>query len=113
MNTKHTPGPWRQKILDRNYRDICTPEGDTVAIVERYMDSEGNERKWANANARLIAAAPALLEALTKLTNIVECLAVNDAQVKMFDWDNVVSEARASLSAAKPSSLKGESSDGR
>ena len=52
---KHTPAPWKQKILDKNYRDICTPEGDTIAIVKRYIDTNNNERELAKANARLIA----------------------------------------------------------
>lgn len=62
-NTKHTPAPWEAATEDGKLGVIgATSKGKFIAIVgitgEQGMDAE---RK---ANARLIAAAPELLEAL-------------------------------------------------
>lgn len=62
MNAKHTPGPWRvgklvpAMIFDSHY-------GDTVATVATFAAPES----VIAANARLVAAAPELLEALKVL----------------------------------------------
>lgn len=51
MNTKHTPGPWTVTV-----NGINSPDGHIV-----FFDVSGGPHE---ADARLIAAAPALLEAL-------------------------------------------------
>jgi hypothetical protein len=56
MNTKHTPGPWSY-YPDEN-RIVAFTEY-TIANLERSMKPESDE-----ANSKLIAAAPELLEAL-------------------------------------------------
>jgi len=66
VNT-HTPGPWI--VRDHPTQDIYIgPTNDggapSVAIVPRRISRTPGEH---NANARLIAAAPELLEALTRL----------------------------------------------
>ena len=55
IESKHTPGPW---IVDTDHiiQDGGTSDENTIAIV-------GDQEEW-KANARLIAAAPDLLEAL-------------------------------------------------
>jgi len=54
---KHTPGPWETSSNASGELDICCPDaGDMIA------DLSGCDN--ADANARLIAAAPELLEAL-------------------------------------------------
>lgn len=55
MNTKHTPGPWTVTT-----NGINTPDGHIV-----YFDVSGGLHKT---DARLIAAAPDLLEALQMLS---------------------------------------------
>lgn len=67
-NTKYTPGPWR-RIVFRNKREgfkIVAGErqcAEQVAeVTEIYMDKSRR-----NANAKLIAAAPELLEACEQL----------------------------------------------
>lgn len=55
---KHTPGPWR--ISSGCDRWVVQEKGGCIACVEQ-------DRKFGEANARLIAAAPELLEALTSL----------------------------------------------
>ena len=70
MNTKHTPGEWRAsamemdpgawRLLNRGKIDIVRRGQDVIAAVWCGDDKDGEEA----ANARLIAAAPELLEAL-------------------------------------------------
>jgi len=69
--TKHTPGPWN---VDPSYPgDVCAGTGHDVAVTcykgMKPIDLDGTEatigpqsREEAEANARLIAAAPDLLE---------------------------------------------------
>jgi hypothetical protein len=59
--TKHTDGPWTvERRLDEGYR-VCVAGnmGEPIADVDEWYDAEQTE-----ANARLLAAAPELLEAL-------------------------------------------------
>lgn len=70
-NQKHTPGPWtvekftRENDWDR-MRARVTDGQDTIAQL---FDSAFEDRN--HANARLIAAAPELLEALEQILEIV------------------------------------------
>lgn len=69
-NAKHTPGPWRVF----NGTDVFPDDGDREAtrhIADCDMPGNigGDEQR---ANARLISAAPDLLEALTALVDIDE-----------------------------------------
>jgi len=61
MNTKHTPGPWKIQNGKGEYEKVVTAENYIICRV--YADSK-DPGKWDYANARLIAAAPELLEAL-------------------------------------------------
>ena len=66
MQTKHTPGLWTAEAKDLggevpSWRVYNDPEGQEVARVHRWNGKEDE------ANARLIAAAPDLLDALTDL----------------------------------------------
>ena len=61
MQTKHTPGPWHIGV--RTYhagRDVYGPKGEPVAVADDAITATPE----AEANARLIAAAPELLAAL-------------------------------------------------
>lgn len=71
MNTKHTPGPW---MVVRDLRQY-TPDNGELDLVGYNIESESGDEvigcegieAWkdnAEANARLIAAAPKLLKAL-------------------------------------------------
>jgi len=74
MNAKHTPGPWRIQDLQPAIRaGNCKagPDGtrfrvygDTTLWLDVVADSDGFVFGENEANARLIAAAPELLEAL-------------------------------------------------
>jgi hypothetical protein len=67
--TQHTPGPWREynakgsRIL--NNWSVCNRDGTRIANIEQ-MPGQSSEEE--HANARLIAAAPELLEALREMT---------------------------------------------
>jgi hypothetical protein len=71
MNTKHTPGPWNSASLnqDSDHMEVFAgiSDGDQVAVVKGYGLATGKHYE-AIANARLIAAAPELLEALQMLS---------------------------------------------
>ena len=67
MTTKHTPGPWRVKHKAKlGWAGVLTQEGDIIAdIVVDGQDFRDPEQ--ALDDARLIAAAPDLLEACERL----------------------------------------------
>ena len=60
---QHTPGPWRT-TRSRNNHIVTTDDGSTARTIARVVlnDEVGGEMP-VSANARLIAAAPELLEA--------------------------------------------------
>ena len=69
---KGTPGPW-----ERDVRDIYPAESDyEIAIVYDGKDTSilNLDKEVAEANARLIAAAPELLEALRKTNELLKDL---------------------------------------
>lgn len=64
MSTKHTPGPWMVlPSVQPGQFCILTEHGPRIDVACTY----GFERTPREANARLIAAAPELLEALQRL----------------------------------------------
>jgi hypothetical protein len=61
MQTKHTPGPWHIGVRTFHAgRDVYGPKGEPVAVADDAITATPE----AEANARLIAAAPNLLAAL-------------------------------------------------
>ena len=68
----HTPGPWSQG--DRlHYEDVTGPQGDLGRpLIARAIYSNGNDPDEQKANARLIAAAPELLDACQRLIKMMD-----------------------------------------
>lgn len=62
--TKHTPGPWVLQPHETDFRREITAEGRRVALATK--------RDERDANARLIVAAPELLEALKACLDALE-----------------------------------------
>lgn len=60
MNTQHTPGPWRFEESTKTIRAV--PQNYWLATMDSWDGAVDHE-----ANARLIAAAPDLLEALEEM----------------------------------------------
>lgn len=69
----HTPGPWHEEDLGESGNILITDvQGVTVATCWRQpLDPP----EWVEANARLIAAAPELLEALESAFDILDSIA--------------------------------------
>lgn len=76
--TEHTPGPWRAGLdVPGNMTDIKAMANVLVARVSRFTDIfrpayQPSPQTESEANARLIAAAPDLLEALQTLTELCD-----------------------------------------
>lgn len=102
---RYTPGPWHPSeigfLTNDGQRPIMAGRVDDqerrrVALVDcqiSYKRGQGYKTDCAEreANARLIAAAPALLEALTAMVEHFECLD---------DGDGTLQQARAATTAA-------------
>ncbi|ANF84765.1 hypothetical protein A7J50_1331 [Pseudomonas antarctica] len=69
METKHTPGPWRIGTPGPNgCYTVGTKRGLMTAMVAHSIN-EPDQAEQANADAKLIAAAPDLLAAAIKVLN--------------------------------------------
>ena len=86
-DTKHTPGPWAVYGTLHPGEFIIHQGGHGLAVTRRANGS-------GNANARLIAAAPELLEALRKLVAYV------DENVASRDVDPHMDRAEAAIAKA-------------
>ena len=68
MNTaKHTPGPWIVRDFDGSIGTVETNSGIAVAQAQGIYPMTPQNHYIREANARLIAAAPELLEALERI----------------------------------------------
>jgi len=86
----HTPGPWR---ISKDGDFLEAPNGDPIADL-RYLHLPNNE-----ANARLIAAAPELLEALTDtIPRFVKCMEASGTDTEFAEI--AVAKYRAAIARA-------------
>lgn len=96
-NVKHTPGPWHVKraavLTDGGY-DYAICSADTEVIAEAFARTSATNWPPAEANARLIAAAPEMYEALKALLGHLESWKV----IETADGD--IAKARAALQKA-------------
>ena len=105
--SKHTPGPWR--VEDWQYpatgrEHVPTVQTDTDAIAEAlplWHDTEDREAERL-ANARLIAAAPELLEALQECVTDenAACIVQNDVAYMIRRFKAINDIARAAIAEA-------------
>lgn len=100
MSTKHTPGPWsanftRLSGLAIGFHITDKKHGSLRPICEAYDKTGAMDPDEIDANARLIAAAPELLNALQVL------LSLHDARVDTADaWNISMEEARSAIAKA-------------
>lgn len=69
---KHTPGPWTITVYppdDYGAEDLCAYIDGNRKHVAHCMPPEGTSKELRDANARLISAAPEMLEALKLIAN--------------------------------------------
>lgn len=67
MSNKFTPGPWIE------YNNVVVLDVNDDAVCVKPDDEYKGSKNW-QVNARLIAAAPELLEALEEIVNVaIEC----------------------------------------
>lgn len=93
MAAKHTPGPWRFVEPSLLPFRIESPDGEYVTQI-KYVPS-GRAEGETIANARLIAAAPDLLEAVKALQYVLtEC---DDNYAKWPQWE----QAEAAIAKAE------------
>jgi hypothetical protein len=96
---KHTPGPWNRIKGDRN---VYSAAG-TVCKTPAILGGGYAATNW-EANARLIAAAPNLLEALEYAMPYLEACVPNPRNGQNADGSidvNCVDRARAAIARAK------------
>lgn len=93
----HSPSPWRR--AGKNSGHIWAPDGDgivQVAIVGAYSDKETlpfNRERW-DADARLISAAPEMLEALEAIMNVEGTESVDELRMASIRARAVIAKAR-------------------
>jgi len=73
MTNKHTQGKWQIHKPDYEHINIVTDKDFICEIPSYIVESEDTEQREAeaNANAKLIAAAPQMLEALIKINGLM------------------------------------------
>lgn len=76
MKTQHTPGPWsvKDKLVNCSHY-VCCEQNIPVAVIPNIMTATEDGKRIDGvplANAHLIAAAPDLLEALQKISELCE-----------------------------------------
>ena len=89
MKTKHTPGPWKASTVKGFENDLvycrimsdAKPIGFAGVYKEKYRVT-GEEAQW---NAKLIAAAPEMLEALQAVAKVAAELRMDSMT---FKWVN-------------------------
>jgi len=109
--TQHTPGPWKHvggwAVYTSNDRPLARAATEFCADVSE--DEEWNRRSGianqeAIANARLIAAAPELLEALRKVVNM-RCIKLpvpgGEVICSYLDYTGVMDKALAAIAKAE------------
>lgn len=106
-HSKHSPGPWTVEtrehvhaIQDRNGQDL-TYQDTTPNENHGSITSRSRLKIETLANARLIAAAPEMLEALSRCKNELEELSFYlEAQCIFGTWKATIEKARAAIAKA-------------
>ena len=105
MKTAHTPSPWIIRKGDEWTHDVVTQHGDSPDGSPNYWNvaPANGRRDEVDANVRLIAAAPDLLEALCISKQFMEIASdwnIDEAEINgdmrsTYDWLEIVNAAIA------------------
>ena len=107
-DSKHTPGPWSIYGKPGDYPGIEAGQIPFSVVVFGFPDEyhpcgiQGRDSNEMQANARLIAAAPDLLEALRTCVAVIEiqqrfCESTAEGKAA---WDETLDHARAAIAKA-------------
>lgn len=92
--SRHTPGPWHvSESLDGTMTEVMAGPIYIAPAVWQASVGTDNQQQEREANARLIAAAPSLLEALEQI--------VSEAENEGMITESCIASARALISEAK------------
>lgn len=97
--TKHTPGPWILRSAGELLNEIPHPFDFVEVSKQRYITTEGKSEREANANARLIAAAPDLLDMCERLLGFAHHY--GDPWAVTAAGDGLLANAKALIAQAK------------
>jgi hypothetical protein len=88
----YTPGPWRLEIIeDRSIKHLCPIDADDISILTVVMQDEMPFAcVYNDADARLIVAAPDLLDAMMALMD-------DNAPLDSMYWNNCCDKAREAI----------------
>ncbi len=104
MGAKHTDGPWAFECGDHSHRYVHVTDADDRTVHYKYAAAGPNEAARDEANARLIASAPDLLEALTDCFAALTDPVVGTIYGDDPDWyrkvDDAANKARAAIARA-------------
>lgn len=109
MGNPWTPGPWKTTARMNNMIDIIHPRGDVPGAITHALCRVQARQSWiaeAEANARLIAEAPAMAEALEDCANELLSMFEDVRSERGLDtipphWMKNVDKARAILARIK------------
>ncbi len=95
---KHMPGPWEAVRMRHGWHIGSRYPGGacSIAAIANHDDTDSSGHPRQEANARLIAAAPELLDVVKKL---VECNPLYNV-VTWAEWDEMIRDAKAAIAKA-------------
>lgn len=102
MNTKHTPGPWRFsfKTTKTNNIGIYDQHGSLLATVDVHQIANKQTMQRRSSDARLIAAAPELLEALQAIEPFLDSIICYASTMNEHEPNRIAHNARAAIAKA-------------
>ncbi len=101
---KHTPGPWTQNYICAGSTNEVKADNKRIVLVLQYDHDQNRvaDFETCQANAKLIAAAPELLEALNRMLDFYwEGYSDPKKAMEKFAKDNPNSATATSLAAIK------------
>ena len=99
--SEHTPGPWRRFANSIKSRKAGCVIVRLPALTDRVGDETPEQIERWDADARLIAAAPELLEALELALGSHNRLLLSDPPKDAWVFNEVEAKARAAIAKAK------------